>query len=98
MGKSLKWSKKAVQQFYEIADYLEESFSKKAADNFVDKVYEKLEVLQKYPTLGRKAPKFKTVRFILIDKNRRLYYRIHGKQLIVCSIFDTRQYSGDKYQ
>jgi len=92
MVKSVKWNKRALDTFYETATYLEENFSKTAADNFVQKVFEKIEWLKKYPTFGRKAPKRKTIRFILIDKNRRLYFRVEGSQLIISSIFDTRQH------
>lgn len=78
---------------------MEENFSVKTSEKFVGKVFEKIEVLKKYPSIGRKALKMKTIRFILVEKNYRLYYRISGKTIIISSIFDTRQRpSSDKYQ
>ena len=81
-----------MAEFYQIASYLEENFSKQAADNFVDTVSEKIDWVSKFPTVGRIAPKRKTVRFILAGKNRRLYYRIDGATIIISHIFDTRQH------
>ena len=45
-------------------DYLKENFSKRTAEKFAEQVMEKIEAIQKFPTVGRKAPKRKTVRFI----------------------------------
>ena len=92
MAKSVKWNKRALADFYSIALYLEDNFSFQTAQNFVEQVYEKIEVVSKHPTIGRKAPKRKTIRFILIGKHRRLYYRTEGRKLIISSIFDTRQH------
>lgn len=92
MAKQIKWNKRALADFKSIAEYLEENFSFQSAQNFVDQLYEKIEAVSKHPTIGRKAPKRKTVRFILVGKHRRLYYRIEGRNIIVSSIFDTRQH------
>lgn len=91
MAKSVKWNKKALDTFYKTALFLENEFSKTAADNYVRSIMDKIEVLRKYPTLGRKVKNRKTIRFVLIGKHRRLYYRVQGKQLIIASLFDTRQ-------
>ncbi len=67
--------------------------------NFVYAVTEKIEALRKYPNIGRKAPKMKTLRFVLVGKHRRLYYRIEGRFLVISSIFDARQHpSKDIFQ
>ena len=55
-------------------------------------VLAKIEVIKKHPTVGRKAPKRKTVRFILARKHFRIYYRLHGNTVIISSLFDTRQH------
>ncbi len=99
MDKKVRWNKRALDNFENIAQYLEEVHSIQAAENFVSEVFAKIEVLKKYPTIGRKAPKRKTVRFVLVGKYRRLYYRTSGRHLIISSIFDTRQHpKGDIHQ
>lgn len=85
------WNKRAKKVFSEIIDYLEEEFSDKTAANFVKKVFTKLEILRKYPEMGRKSKKRKTVRQIKVDKYRKMFYRLHGRKLYVCYFFDTRQ-------
>ena len=92
MVKSIRWNKRALDTFYETASYLEENFSEKVANNFVESVFEKIETIKKHPDIGRKAPKRKTVRFILVGKHKRLYYRLAGRRIIISSIFDTRQH------
>jgi len=92
MVKSVRWNKRALDNFFNIAQYLEQEYSKNAADNFVASLFARVEVIKKHPTIGRKAPKRKTVRFILVGKHRRLYYRVKGNILIISSIFDTRQH------
>jgi len=99
MVKSIKWNKRALDTFYKTANYLEQNFSEKTANNFVNSILDKIEVVKKYPSIGRKAPKRKTIRFVLVGKYRRLYYRIEGSQLVISSIFDTRQHpSSDTHQ
>ena len=92
MVKTVRWNNRALDTFYEIANYLEINHSSKTAEKFVNSVFDKIAVLKKYPLIGRKAPKRKTIRFVRVDKHRRLYYRLNGRQLIISSIFDTRQH------
>ena len=92
MAKKIIWSKRAKGEFFQIATYLEEKISKQAADNFVDKVVKKIDWLSRFPTVGRKVPVRKTVRFILVGKHHRIYYRIVGQSIIISHIFDTRQH------
>lgn len=91
MVKRIVWNKRALEKLDEIVDYLEENFSEKTASNFVEKVFDRLDILSRYPEIGRKSKKKKNIKFHKIDKHRDLYYRIDGKNLIVVYIFDTRQ-------
>ncbi len=94
MVKLVKWNKRALEQLENTAQYLEDNYSKTSADQFVQQVFDRIRVLEKYPNIGRKAPNRKTVRFILVGKNLRLYYRLQGSTLIISSLFDTRQDRG----
>lgn len=51
MEKKVRWNKRALDNFENIASYLEEVHSKQAADNFVADVFFRIEVLKKYPTV-----------------------------------------------
>ena len=87
----VEWNKRAFKTFQETTNYLSDNFSFQAASNFANDVFDKIEVLKSYPTIGRKAAKRKSVYFVLIGKNKRLYYRLKGKTIFISSIFDTRQ-------
>ena len=91
MAKKIKWNNRALNTFHDVAVYLEEEYSTKSSEKFVQTIFTKIEALQKYPTIGRKAPNRKTIRFVIVEKHYRLYYRVSGATLIICSLFDTRQ-------
>ena len=92
MAKTVIWNKTASRQLDELLTYLHEEVSERAASRFLEKLYDRLDMLTRYPEAGRKSQKRKTVRFYRIDKHRQLYYRIHGRNLFVVFIFDTRQH------
>ena len=92
MAKKIKWNDRALNTFHAVAVYLEEEYSTQTSEKFVQTVFTKIEALQKYPTIGRKAPNRKTIRFVLVEKHYRLYYRVSGATLVICSLFDTRQH------
>ena len=91
MVKKVKWNNLATSSLSQIAEYLESEASYQTAIRFVTLVYDKIEILKKYPEMGRRAPKTKTIRFIKIDKTRRMYYRKNGTTLYIVWFFDTRQ-------
>ncbi len=75
----------------ELVDYYDEQHSFRTAQKFIQTVDSKIELLKNQPLIGRKVPTMKTVRFILIDDNRRMYYRVHGTIIFITAFFDTRQ-------
>jgi len=62
MVRKIVWNKRAVVKFNEIVEYLEEEVSDKAAMNFVIRINDLIEKLDKYPEIGRKAKNKKTIR------------------------------------
>lgn len=95
MAKIIWWNKTARKQFYEIVEYLESERSVQAAENFVKLLNTKLDILTRHPEIGRKSASAKTIRFINLSKNYRLFYRVKGNMLIVAKFFGTKQ-SPDK--
>ena len=91
MVKKVRWNKSATSSLSQIAEYLERKASEETAIRFVNLVYDKIDMLKKYPEMGRPAAKTKTVRFVKIDKYRRIYYRKNGTTLHIVWFFDTRQ-------
>ena len=91
MVKKIKWNKLATSSLSQIAEYLEDEASFESAMRFVTIVYDKIEMVKRFPEIGRRAPKTKTIRFIKVDKVRRMYYRKNGTTLHIVWFFDTRQ-------
>jgi addiction module RelE/StbE family toxin len=92
VAKQVEWNKTAIRRLKHMVSYLEENTSLQAAENLTQRIFEKLKMLRRYPETGRKSKNRKTIRFVKIGKNRRMYYRIHGKKLIIVDFFDTRQH------
>ena len=91
MARQIVWNKRAVVHFNEIVDYLETEVSERSAMDFVIRLDDLIEKLNEYPEIGRKTRNYNTVRQYRIDKYKKLYYRKHGKKLIIVFIFDERQ-------
>ena len=91
MVKRIEWSKKAIGELYHVLGYLKSEVSVSSSEKFLDLVEKHVEKIKKYPTKGRQAPNRKTIRFVLVGKNHRLYYRPHGSILYITALFDTRQ-------
>ena len=91
MAREVVWNKVAVKKLTEIVEYLETEVSEQAAIKFVKNVAALIEKINKYPEIGRQSKTKRTIRQFRIDKNKRLYYRIHGNKLVIVFIFDDRQ-------
>ena len=92
MAKQVIWTKQALAVLHEMIEYLHDEVSLQAAINLNKDISEKLELLKQFPEAGRKSKKKKTARFVLIGKNRRMFYRVHGNKIIIVYFFDTRQH------
>lgn len=93
MGKRVIWKTKPKLQVRAIEAYLRAEFGDKAVDNFLDKMYAKLEQISNYPETGH-LTRFKTIRRIKVGKYNHLYYRIQGSKIIILFVWDGRQNPG----
>ncbi len=91
MVKTVKWNKTALRKLRETVHYLQTEVSDKAANNFVDAVYHKIDLLHKQPLIGRRELSMQTVRFLNVDKYRQMFYRVTGSTLHIVNFFDMRQ-------
>ena len=76
MVKKIKWNIAAENSFDETTTYLQDNFSLKAAENFAQLVYKRIDMLVNGLTVGRKSTKAKTVLVLRLGKHRQMYYRI----------------------
>jgi len=84
----IKWTKRALQDLEEIAEYIAND-SPFCAEVTVQKLFAKPSVLKKFPQIGRVVPEFEieNVRE-LISGNYRIIYRIVSERRIdILSVF-----------
>ena len=91
MAKRIEWSHTATAELGQILTYLRFEISYQTALNFNELLQKRLDLLRANRIEGRPVLNRKTVRFILLGKNHRLYYRRHGQTLYIARIYDTRQ-------
>jgi plasmid stabilization system protein ParE len=91
MVNRVEWTQIALAELAQILLYLREKTSSQTAQRFADLVKQKIYQLETNRMEGRRVPTRKTIHFILIGKNHRLYYRKHGATLYITRIYDTRQ-------
>ena len=91
MAKKIEWSQTALVELGQILVYLTDEVSENASEKFADLVKSKIVQLATDTFDGRPVPTRKSIRFILLGRYRRLYYRRHGQILYIARFYDTRQ-------
>ena len=76
---------------HEIIAFYRQNDALTAAVSLNQKVKDTLIKLADNRLAGRKEPHTKTILFVLLGKNHRMYYRKIGKTIRVVCFFDTRQ-------
>jgi len=99
MAYKIVWTKKALDSFENILDYLQKEYGTKTASEFAQKVYQTLDLLAEFPQMGSVEVKTKDIRGFLITKQTRLFYRLKVKveNITLLNFFDTRQDNINKF-
>ena len=92
MIKQVEWSDGAIEAVIKIKMYLIENWSELVAENFVNEIESKIEVLKQFPEIGRQSEKEKGVRRIKVAKHVALYYREKNGPLEILEFFDQQQH------
>lgn len=89
MAYEIVLNKRFSNKMLQVLDYLEPEWGKRVANEFLNTVYARLEVLRINPFLG--APTgVGSVRSLHVTKHNRIFYRVEGKQVIILNLYDTR--------
>ncbi len=91
MVNKIEWSKTSLAELGQILMYLRAEVSGNVAQKFADLVKLKISQLATNTFDGRPIPTRKHIRFILLGKYHRLYYRRHRRTLYITRFYDTRQ-------
>jgi len=90
MEHEIRWTENAFEDLKEVFIYLEKEWSSEVSNNFLDKCFLNIELISKFPHIGIRSEKDKTVRKILITKNNFLFYRVENKIITLLGLIDTR--------
>jgi plasmid stabilization system protein ParE len=74
-----------------IVSYLVTNWNKEVAENFLDLLFTKYELLSSTPNIGMQVPSAKNIRSILITKHNKVYYKVEKEYLIIINVIDTRR-------
>lgn len=90
MAQKIVWRKKASDQLINTVSYLSEEWSFETATHFIDTLERKLDLLTKFPYMGRASDEKPAIRRLVITPQNVLFYRIKGNKLIILQIMDSR--------
>jgi plasmid stabilization system protein ParE len=90
MANQVIYKKRFLNKLDKLLKYLEEEWSPKIADEFLDKLEECIQSITLHPKIGN-TTLLKNTRCILITKHNKVYYRIEKNKVIVLNIIDTRR-------
>ena len=82
--------KRFTNRVQKVLEYLEKEWSHKVAEEFLQKIDRRIDLLGKQPGIGVLSTKVKEIRGLLITRHNRLYYKIKGKKVIILNMYDTR--------
>lgn len=91
MARRIIWTQNANNDLHQLSKYLKEEWSKEIAQNFNKKLFMRIELISKFPHLGKPSIKSPSIRKIVITKHNSLYYLVDKENIVLLNIFDTRQ-------
>ncbi len=91
MGYKITFKKRFANNLLSVITYLEKEWGKKAADDFMDRLNEALNLLKFHPHIGAPSKKIPRARGLLISPHNRLFYRIENNTIFIITLADTRR-------
>jgi plasmid stabilization system protein ParE len=91
MAYRIKINKKFEIESQKVYQYLAEEWSFKAADDFIENLYARIDQLSEVPLSGSPASRHKNVRKITLSKHNKVYYRVKGRTITVLSLFESKK-------
>lgn len=91
MASRVSFTIESSEQIDNIFDYLLNNWSEKITSEFIKKINSKVSFIKEFPHLYPFTEFRKNVRRCIVTKQVALYYKITGDEILVISVFDTRQ-------
>ena len=91
MEKKIVVSKRFRKNTLKVFDYLIKEHSEKTAFNFLNKVQRRVELIIRYPEIGKTAHLRPNVRSVPLQPHNRIYYRLKINTIELLCLFDMRK-------
>jgi len=91
MALKIVFNKRADIKLDSTLEYLRSEWSIRAANEFLEHLYETIDTLSMFPEIGTIVDSVRGIRGFLITKQIKIYYRIKENRLVVLNLIDTRQ-------
>ena len=91
MSKSVVFSKRARKKLEKLLDYLENEWSLKVKNEFIEKLDRCVLQISKHPESYPVSGKFPGLYKCIVTKQTTLYYRIKENEIQVIAFFDNKQ-------
>lgn len=94
MAYSVVWTDNADRSMYQLTDFLAQRWPSQVVQEYIDKVYDCIDLLRNFPEIGRVTNKRRNIRTVVIRPYTRLYYQVKSDQVYLLRLVDTRQKPG----
>lgn len=91
MIRKVRISKTAESKLEKLFEYLIENWSQKVKSNFVKKLDKTIKIIKIHPDSFPESHKHKGLRKCVVTKQTTLFYRFNSKEIIIVTVFDSRQ-------
>jgi plasmid stabilization system protein ParE len=90
----VEWTKDAIRQKDQVAEYVRQQFGYKRKRKFVQDVDKAARMLMRSPYIGQIDPLFEghaaTYRSVIVNGLNKMVYRIDGEVIYIAAFWDTR--------
>jgi plasmid stabilization system protein ParE len=90
-NRQIVWSLQAQIDFYDSIDFINGQWNEQIAQKFIEAVYHKVKLIEKFPLIGRAVMFPKRCRKLYIKPYHLLFYRVSPEKIEIVRIFDGRQ-------
>ena len=91
MAYEIVWTSASRENYRDIIDSLLEKWSFEVAEEFTNKIIDRLTLLEMNPYLGTSHPEITSMRKLIIPPHNYLYYTAVNQQVILLNIVDSRR-------
>ncbi|QRR02745.1 type II toxin-antitoxin system RelE/ParE family toxin [Dyadobacter sandarakinus] len=89
MAFKVKWTAIAKENYREALSYIYDEWGGQVAERFTEELEAKIEVLVKFPYLGRQHSSLPAVRQLVVRKKQVLFYTVVDADIIILNLLNT---------